>query len=71
MGKADFLKALGDNIVKLRSEKNWSQSDLARACFKDRQSIERIEQGRINSSIFYLKEIADGLEVSIAKLLEF
>jgi transcriptional regulator with XRE-family HTH domain len=41
MDKREFLNKLGENVVKLRSEKNWSQSDLARACFKDRQSVER------------------------------
>ena len=54
-------------MVKLRSEKNWNQSDLARACFKDRQSVERLENGKINPSIFYLKEIADALEISVNK----
>ncbi|WP_040761572.1 helix-turn-helix domain-containing protein [Spirosoma panaciterrae] len=71
MDKSSFLKGLGSNIVKLRSEKNWSQSDLARACFKDRQSIERLEKGKINPSIYYLKEIADALGVELSHMLMF
>jgi putative transcriptional regulator len=58
-------------VLKLRSEKNWSQSDLARACFKDRRSVERLENGKINPSIFYLKEIADALEIPVSQLLSF
>jgi len=57
--------------VKLRSGKNWSQSDITRACFKDRQSAERLENGKINPSIFYLKEIADALEVPVSQILCF
>jgi len=57
--------------VKLHSEKNWSQSDLARACFKDRQSVERLENDKINRSIFYLKEITDALEMPVNQLVNF
>jgi putative transcriptional regulator len=71
MDKRQFLNKLGENIVKLHSEKNWSQADLARACFKDPQSVERLENGKINPSIFYLKEIADALEIPVSQLLSF
>jgi putative transcriptional regulator len=65
------LTKLGKNVVKLRSKKNWSQSDLARACFKDRQSVERLENGKINPSIFYLHEIAEALEIPVSQVLNF
>ena len=71
MDKREFLDKLGKNVVKLRSEKNWSQSDLARACFKDRQSVERLENGKINPSIFYLNEIAEALEIPVSHILNF
>ncbi|MFC5410670.1 helix-turn-helix domain-containing protein [Larkinella bovis] len=71
MDKKQFLTELGNRIVQLRLDRGWSQADLARACFKDRQSIERLENGKINPSIYYLKEIADALEVPPNKLLEF
>jgi putative transcriptional regulator len=71
MDKRQFLNKLGENVVKLRSEKKWSQSDLARAYFKDRRSVERLENGKINPSIFYLKEIADALEIPVNQLLTF
>lgn len=71
MVKEAFLKKLGGQIVKLRSDRQWSQSELARACGKDRQSIERLEKGKINPSIYYLKEVADALEISISRLCDF
>ena len=71
MDKREFLDKLGKNVVKLRSEKNWSQSDLARACFKDRQSVERLENGKINPSVFYLNEIAEALEIPVSEILSF
>ena len=71
MDKNLFLEQLGKNIVQLRTMKGWSQSDLARACFKDRQSIERLENGKINPSAYYLKEIADALEMPVSRLMEF
>ncbi len=71
MDKNGFLKALGNRIVSIRLTKNLSQSDLARACDKDRQSLERLENGKVNPSIFYLKEVADGLKVPLHVLLNF
>lgn len=71
MDKIDFLKQLGNNVIKLREQKGWSQSELSRHCDKDRQSIERLENGKINPSAFYLKEIADGLGIPLEELLKF
>jgi putative transcriptional regulator len=71
MDKDTFLKKLGDNVVRLRSAKNWSQSDLAHAAEMDRQNIYRLEHGKINPSIFYLKQIADALEVTLSELVNF
>lgn len=71
MDKDTFLKMLGDKIVRLRSRKNWSQSDLARAADMERQNIYRLENGKINPSIFYLKQIADALEVPLSELVNF
>ncbi|KUJ59633.1 transcriptional regulator [Flavobacteriaceae bacterium CRH] len=68
----DILKKkIGQRIVELREEKGWSQSDLARACLKDRQSIEKIENGKVNSTIYSLLEVATALDISLSKLLDF
>ena len=71
MTKDKFKKLLGQRIVALRSKKGWSQADLARACGKDRQAIEKLENGRVNPTIFSLFEVANSLGVPIAALLEF
>lgn len=71
MDKKVFQKKLGNQIVKIRTKKGISQSDLARACDKDRQSIERLESGNINASAYYLYEVAQGLKVSIKDIFDF
>ncbi|MEZ0608136.1 helix-turn-helix transcriptional regulator [Fibrella sp. WM1] len=71
MDKQTYLIHLGRNIVRIRTVKGWSQSDLARATEKDRQSIERLENGKVNPSIYYLYEIALALKVSVPELLSF
>ena len=71
MNKKEFLKQLGKNVINLREKKGWSQSELSRNCDKDRHSIERLENGKINPSAFYLKEIADGLGITLDELLKF
>lgn len=71
MKKEELQKKIGQRIVELRTQKGWSQSDLARACNKDRQSIERIENGKVAPSLYSLYDISKALEVSMAKLITF
>ncbi|MBD1263118.1 helix-turn-helix transcriptional regulator [Maribacter polysiphoniae] len=71
MTKDQLKKKIGNRIVDLRIQKGWNQSDLARACGKDRQAIEKIENGKVNPTIYSLYEISRALEVSLYKLLNF
>ena len=71
MQKEVFLKKLGANLVRIRKSKGISQSDLANLCFKERQSIERVENGKTNPTSFYLHEISQALEVSLNELMDF
>lgn len=64
------MKKSGQNIVKLRTQKGWSQSDLARACKKDRQAIEKLENGKVNATVYTLLEVAETLGVSLSRLVE-
>ncbi len=66
----DKLIKLGLKVRELRLSKSLSQTDLAFKIGKDQPSINRLEKGKINPSIMYLLEIANGLEISISKLLE-
>lgn len=71
MTKETFLKKLGKNIARLREEAGLSQTELALRCDKDRQSLNRLEKGRINPSIYYLSEIAAELKLGVKELLDF
>lgn len=70
MKKPELTKKIGQRIVELRTKKGWSQSDLARACNKDRQAIEKLESGKVNPTLYTLLEIAEALEISLAKLVD-
>lgn len=69
--KEELKTRLGQKIVELRKQKGWSQSDLARAAEKDRQAIEKLENGKVNPTLFSLAEIAQALGVSLKKLVDF
>jgi putative transcriptional regulator len=57
--------------VELRLQKGWSQSDLARACSKDHQAIEKLENGKVNPTVFSLAEVAKALGVKVRELITF
>ncbi|SFZ93366.1 DNA-binding transcriptional regulator, XRE-family HTH domain [Flaviramulus basaltis] len=71
MTKDQLSKKVGKRIVEIRSKKGLSQSDLARACGKDRQAIEKIENGKVNSTTYSLLIIANSLEVDLYELFKF
>lgn len=71
MKKEEVAKKFGERVAKLRTKKGWSQAELARACEKDRQSIERIEKGATNPTLYTIAEIAEALGVNKATLLDF
>ncbi|PCH69836.1 MAG: transcriptional regulator [Bacteroidetes bacterium] len=71
MEKEEFLKRLGEQIQKIRKEKGISQTELANRCYKDKQAMERIENAKINTSVYQLYEISKALDIQISKLLEF
>ncbi len=70
MTKEAYLKKLGKNVARLREEAGLSQTELALRCDKDRQSLNRLEKGKINPSIFYLKEIAEQLDIPVKMLVD-
>ncbi|WP_196893537.1 helix-turn-helix domain-containing protein [Aureivirga marina] len=71
MNKEELKKKVGKRIITLRSQKGWSQSDLARAFNKDRQAIEKLENGKVNPTVYSLLEIATALDVSLKTLVDF
>lgn len=71
MNKEELKKGIGQRIIDLRIEKGWSQSDLARACNKDRQAMGKLENGKVNPTIYSLLEISKALEVSLSEIFKF
>lgn len=71
MNKEAYLKKLGEHIARLRISKGISQAEFARSCDKDPQSLNRLEKGKINPSIIYLREIAEQLDMEVGEMLKF
>ena len=71
MTKEQLKRNLGIRIVELRDRKGWSQSDLARACGKDRQALEKLENGKVNPTVYTLLEISKALEVPLPDMFIF
>lgn len=71
MTKEAYLKKLGKHIAQIREKAGLSQSELALRCDKDRQSINRLEKGRMNPTAYYLSELAAELNIPVKDLLDF
>lgn len=71
MTKEELKDKIGKRIVELRIQKGWNQSDLARACGKDRQALEKLENGKVNPTLYTLLEVATALDVKLKELINF
>ncbi|MBW2963122.1 helix-turn-helix transcriptional regulator [Mesonia aestuariivivens] len=71
MTRDQLKKKVGNRIIELRTKKGWNQSDLARECGQDRQAIKKLENGKVNPTIYSLYEIAKALKVDIYQLFGF
>jgi putative transcriptional regulator len=69
--KTEFQKKLGEHLILLRKKQGITQAELARRMEKDRQSLERIENGKTNPTSFYLAEIARALNISLKEIFDF
>lgn len=65
-----FLKRFGEHLKILRTKKGLTGSELARRCFMDKQNISKLEKGKFNPSLYYLKQICEGLEIELDELLK-
>lgn len=66
----DNLKALGDNIRRLRQSLELSQEEFAHRANIDRSYVGQIERGERNISFSNLCKIAEALGVSVSNLVE-
>lgn len=62
------LKRLGAKVRAIRTQKGFTQFELASFVYKDQQSIQRLEAGRVNPTYIYLLEICKGLDIEIKEL---
>ena len=69
VSKEKYLKRFGRRVKELRMAAGISQAELASRIGKDQQSIQRLEAGKINPSLFYLFEVASGLNMYVEELL--
>lgn len=60
---------IGKKISELRKEKNWSQTDLAKAVNASRDIIGKYERGEHSPSIEMTTKLADALDVTVDFLL--
>lgn len=65
------IKKLGEKIRKIRLNKKISQEDLAYSCELEYSQINRIELGKVNTSISHLFLIAKALKVDPKELIDF
>jgi putative transcriptional regulator len=70
MNKEALAEKVGKRIISLREKKGWSQSNLARACRKTPQWMERIESGNTNPTLFTLHIIASALDVPLFEVVK-
>ncbi len=59
---------LGENLQRLRKEKELSQEDVARALFVSRQTISKWETDKAEPGVDNLKVLADLYEVTLDQL---
>lgn len=65
----DARKILANNIVYYRLKNNWSQEEFAEELGTTTTYVSNLENGRRNTRIDYIENIADVLGVPIDQLL--
>lgn len=69
MSKSTAQK-FGENMKRIRLEKDMSQGDICRALGLDRAYISNVENGKQNLTISTMEKVAKALGVSIDMLLK-
>lgn len=63
-------KKLGQNIKRIRTERQMTQGDICRAINMDRSYMSAIESGKKNITIAVAEKLARALNVSVDELLK-
>jgi transcriptional regulator with XRE-family HTH domain len=65
----DLVERVACNLRRIRTDRGWSQDDLAEASGLDRTYISGIERGKRNPTLIVLEKIAVGLGVDPLDLI--
>lgn len=65
----DFLKSLGENIVRIKKQKKLTSKEIYESLDIDKSNYRRIEAGKTNVSILLLNRIAKALNVELNDLI--
>ncbi|HEY1019275.1 MAG TPA: helix-turn-helix transcriptional regulator [Sediminibacterium sp.] len=66
----EFLLRVGGRIRELREKRGMSMEDLGAECGIERNTVFRIEKGKVNTTICTLNALAKGLGVSVSELMK-
>ena len=66
----DSSKKLGENLKKIRINKNITQTELAEKLGVDKSFVSNLENGKTNPTLSTITNIAQALEVSANELLK-
>ncbi len=66
-----LLINFGNHVRKLRLERGWSQNDLDAQSGVDRVQIERIENGKINTTIGTANQLAQAFGLTLSQLFDY
>jgi transcriptional regulator with XRE-family HTH domain len=64
-----YLKLLGKRVFELRSEKGWTQAELAEKIKTQHTQVRRIEKGQVNSTINMLRKLAKAFNKKVSELV--
>lgn len=69
MSDKQLNKNIADNLRQIRAKKRVSQDALAEMCEISQQYICKIENEKVNPSVYILFKIAEALEVTLNDLV--
>lgn len=66
----NYLKTIGDNIIRIKKEKNLTSKFIYESLEIDKSNYRRIEAGKTNISILLLNRISKILNVDLEELIK-
>jgi transcriptional regulator with XRE-family HTH domain len=66
----EFLKSLGENIIRIKKEKKLTSKEIYEELDIDKSNYRRIEAGKTNVSVLLLHRISKVIGVELKELIE-